>query len=81
MNNYLQCTLKHMHIFFKEKVKLCLPVQGATKIESGYNTCCISCVKWIVLMNWSENNFWLLGCQKFNFQPNHTCETRLLNMQ
>ena len=51
------------------KIKVCLPVLGAAKTESGYNTRCISfyfamigaCTKWIALMNWLEKNFWLWG--------------------
>ena len=78
-------TPTYAFFFFKEKkMKVSLSVLGAAKTESEYNTRCKSfcsamigvCTKWTALMYRPENNFRLWGRRKFNFRPNHTCQTR-----
>ena len=60
----IQCAPSYV-FFIKEKMRVCLSVLGAAKIESGYNARCISfwsvmvgaCAGWTALMNRLENNF------------------------
>ena len=88
LNTYLRLLFFYFFFYFKgkeKKKKVSLSVLGAAKTESGYNTRCKSfcsamigaCAKWTALMNRPENNFRLWDRQKFNFRPNHTCQTRV----
>ena len=70
-------------------MRVCLTVLGAAKTKRGYNPRCKSfcsamigaCAKWTVLMKRPEKNFRLWGHPKFNFRPNHICQTRVKNTQ
>ena len=83
-NLHLNTYLRLLFFFKEKKMKVSLSVLGAAKTESEYNTRCKSfcsamtggCTKWTALMYRPENNFRLWGRRKFNFQPNHTCQTR-----
>ena len=81
----LQCALKHLRSPFLRKIiiKVCLSVPGTDKTgnRSRYISFCFlmmsTCAKGTALMNMPENYFRFWGYRKFNFRPNHTCQTRV----